>query len=169
MRENKKPNVNKNSKVTTIVVILAGIAVLGVLATSNICTNCQSGSSNGFIGNSGDDGNKLTVNLNTDNFKTTVAKGVVLVDFWAQWCGPCKKLAPILDEVARAIDGKAVIAKVNVDYSTSIAQRFDVQYLPTLILFKDGAEIKRLVGVHSKDALIKLLTVKCEERSFVGK
>ena len=169
MNENKKTTVNKNLKMTTIVVTLVGIAVLGVLATSNIYSNCKNRSSTGFIGNSEDDGNKLIVNLNTDNFKTTVAKGVVLVDFWASWCGPCKKLAPILDEVAREIDGKAVIGKVNVDHSTSIAQRFDVQYLPTLILFKDGTEIKRLVGVHSKDALIKLLTVKCKEHSFVRK
>ena len=157
MSKAKKTTVNKMSKVTTIVVILVGIAALGVLATNNICSNCPSSSSTGFIGNSEADGNKLIVNLNADNFNMTVAKGVVLVDFWARWCQPCLIQAPVLEEVAKKISGKAVIGKINVEYSASLANRFAVQSIPTLILFKNGVETKRLVGVHSKDVLIKII------------
>jgi len=155
MNEPPKTAVNKKSKLTIVMVILVGMAVLGVLATNNVCSNCQSGSSTDFIENSKANGNELTMNLDADNFNTTIAKGVVLVDFWARWCRPCRMQAPILDELVRAINGKAVIGKVNVDYSAFLAQRFTVQYLPTLILFRNGAEIKRFTGVKSKEFLIK--------------
>jgi thioredoxin 1 len=157
MNKTQKASIDKKSKVSTVVVILVGITVLGVLAINNICSNCQSGSSTDFVGNSEANGNKLIVNLNADNFNTIAAKGVVLVDFWAQWCQPCLMQAPVLEEVAKKVNSKAVIGKVNVEHSISLANRFSVQSIPTLILFKNGVEIKRLVGVHSKDVLIKII------------
>lgn len=75
----------------------------------------------------------------------------VLVDFWAEWCGPCKQIAPILNEIARELEGKILICKVNVDTEPDLAQRHSVMSIPTLILFRGGTEAKRLVGARSKD------------------
>jgi len=78
----------------------------------------------------------------------------VLVDFWAEWCGPCKMIAPILAEVAAEQQGKVKVMKVNVDEQPDLARRFDVMSIPTLILFKDGAPAKRLVGARGKGQLL---------------
>ncbi len=80
----------------------------------------------------------------------------VVVDFWAEWCGPCKMITPILEEIATEQPG-LTIAKVNVDDSPSLAQRFDVMSIPTLIVFKDGAPAKRLVGAKGKGQLLQEL------------
>ena len=82
----------------------------------------------------------------------------VLVDFWAEWCGPCKMIAPILEELAVEQDGVLKIAKVNVDDAPGLAQRFEVMSIPTLILFKDGEPTKRVVGAKGKDALLDELS-----------
>jgi thioredoxin 1 len=78
----------------------------------------------------------------------------VLVDFWAEWCGPCKMVAPILDEIASEKEGSLRIVKLNVDDNISTAQRFEVMSIPTLILFKDGEPAMRIVGAKSKSALL---------------
>jgi thioredoxin 1 len=78
----------------------------------------------------------------------------ILVDFWAEWCGPCKMVAPILDEIAVEKAGKIRIVKLNVDDNVKTAQRFEVMSIPTLILFKDGAPALRVVGAKSKTALL---------------
>ena len=78
----------------------------------------------------------------------------VLVDFWAEWCGPCKAIAPVLDEIASENEGKLTIAKLNVDENPDIAMRFQVMSIPTLILFKDGQDVKRLVGAKGKRQLL---------------
>ena len=78
----------------------------------------------------------------------------VLVDFWAEWCGPCKMIAPVLDEIAAEKAGSLKIAKLNVDENPTIARRFEVMSIPTLILFKDGEPAKRIVGAKGKAALL---------------
>ncbi|MBN4066792.1 thioredoxin [Simkania negevensis] len=95
--------------------------------------------------------------LNEDNFSSETAKGVTLVDFYADWCGPCKMLAPILEELATEMNDKARIVKIDTDASGSIAQEFQIASIPTLILLKDGKEVKRVVGVRDIDALRSMI------------
>ena len=82
----------------------------------------------------------------------------VLVDFWAEWCGPCKMIAPILDEIADEHAGKVRIAKLNVDENPGIARRFEVMSIPTLILFKDGEPAARIIGAKGKSQLLADIT-----------
>ncbi len=79
----------------------------------------------------------------------------ILVDFWAEWCGPCKQIAPILEELSVEQSGKLAIGKLNVDDNPDVAMRFSVQSIPTLILFKDGEPVKRLVGAKGKSAYLQ--------------
>ena len=94
--------------------------------------------------------------LSESTFDETVgaSSAPVIVDFWAEWCGPCKMIAPILDEVATEQNGKVTIAKVNVDEHPGLARRYEVMSIPTLIIFKDGAPAKRLVGARGKGQLL---------------
>jgi thioredoxin 1 len=85
------------------------------------------------------------------------AAEVVIVDFWAEWCGPCKMIAPVLEEIASEQAGKVRVAKLNVDDNPGVARKFDVMSIPTLIVFKDGEPAKRLVGAKPKGALLQEL------------
>ena len=95
----------------------------------------------------------MTVILNEGNFKDEIASGVTLVDFWAEWCGPCQMMLPILEELSKTMEGKAKIAKVNVDENPSLAAQFRVMSIPTLLVMKDGQVVEQLVGVQQADAL----------------
>ncbi|HJO93696.1 MAG TPA: thioredoxin [Victivallales bacterium] len=95
--------------------------------------------------------------LNDSNFEEKTAEGITLIDFWAPWCGPCKMLGPILDEIAEEIGDKALIAKVNVDDSPGIAQKFSVRSIPAIFIMKDGVQVKQFIGVQKKQALISAL------------
>lgn len=90
--------------------------------------------------------------LNDSNFDTEINKGAtpVLVDFWAPWCGPCRTIAPVLDKIADALAGQALIAKVNVDESPGVASRFRVSSIPTLLFFKNGEVHEQVVGLQSE-------------------
>lgn len=81
----------------------------------------------------------------------------VLVDFWAVWCGPCQMQGPIIEEVAKAMDGKAVVGKINVDENPATAQKFSVMSIPTIMIFKSGTIAKQFVGVQSKETLLSEL------------
>ena len=93
------------------------------------------------------------VELNNGNFDATIAEGVTLVDFWAPWCGPCRMIAPVIEELAEDFDGKATIAKVNTDEEQDIAIKFGIRSIPTLLVFKNGEVVDQMVGAASKQAL----------------
>jgi thioredoxin 1 len=97
------------------------------------------------------------VTLTTATFDEHVASAdkPVVVDFWAEWCGPCKMIAPILDEIATEHEGKIQVAKLNVDEAPDIARRFEVMSIPTLLVFRDGEVAKRLVGAKGKGQLLE--------------
>lgn len=93
--------------------------------------------------------------LTENNFQNRVGKGISLVDFWASWCVPCKMMSPVLNETADELNGKANICKLNVEQFPRMASKFKVRGIPTMILFRDGKEINRFVGVKTKDFLLK--------------
>jgi thioredoxin 1 len=101
--------------------------------------------------------NQRLVYLDDSNFNTTIAKGVTLVDFYADWCGPCRMIAPIVEELSNELQGKATIAKLDIEKAQSTTAEFQVTSIPTLILFKDGKEFKRVVGIRDKDSLKNLV------------
>jgi thioredoxin 1 len=99
------------------------------------------------------DNEKLKL-LTDQNFQNQIKNGVTLVDFWADWCMPCKMMAPIINEVAEELNGNASVGKINIEEFQSTPSKYGVRSIPTLILFKDGKEIDRYVGIRNKEFLI---------------
>ena len=97
------------------------------------------------------------IDLTDQTFDENIAEGIVLVDFWAEWCGPCKMQTPILEDVAEKVGDAATIAKVDVDKEPGLASRYGVRSIPTLILFKDGDVEKQFVGVQQAGTLIEAI------------
>lgn len=93
------------------------------------------------------------IDLTASNFEATIAEGVSLVDFWAPWCGPCRMIAPVIEELAEEYAGKANICKVNTDEEQDIAVKFGIRSIPTLLFMKNGEVVDQVVGAQSKQAL----------------
>ena len=109
--------------------------------------SCKSGSSD-----------KNIVTLTSDNFTDEIGKGVVLVDFWATWCMPCKAMAPVIEEIAGQTIGKVKVGKVDIDKNGPLANQFGIQAIPTVLIFKDGKLMEKFTGVQSKEALVNALS-----------
>jgi len=110
-------------------------------------SSCKSGSSD-----------KNIITLTTDNFADETGKGIVMVDFWATWCMPCKAMAPVIEEIASQTIGKVKVGKVDIDQNEPLANRFGIQAIPSVLIFKDGVLVETIVGVQSKAALVNALS-----------
>ncbi len=98
------------------------------------------------------------VELNNQNFDDTIkSNSVVLVDFWATWCGPCRMLAPTIEQLAQEYEGKAIIAKVDVDENVELAKQFGIMSIPTIYFFKDGQVAQKMIGLSQKSEIASVL------------
>lgn len=90
------------------------------------------------------------IELTQENFDSTIADGVVMVDFWAPWCGPCRMIAPVIDKLAQDYEGKAKICKVNTDEQQELAQKFGIRSIPNILFYKDGQKVHEIIGAASE-------------------
>ena len=95
--------------------------------------------------------------LNSTNFDSTVAEGVTLVDFWAPWCGPCRMVAPVIEELAEEMGDKVKVCKVNTDENQDIAVKHGIRSIPTIMFFKDGQQVDMIIGAAAKQAFVEKL------------
>ncbi|AGN25377.1 thioredoxin [Erysipelothrix rhusiopathiae] len=102
----------------------------------------------------------MALHITDKDFKEQTSEGLVFVDFFAEWCGPCKMLAPVIDELAEKYEGKIKVAKLDIDENRQTATEFNVMSIPTMILFKDGEPVEKISGFQPKQALEKYLDSK---------
>lgn len=95
--------------------------------------------------------------LDDSNFDETIQNGVTLVDFYADWCGPCRMIAPIIEEIANEMSGKIVVAKLDIESAQNTTAKLNVTSIPTIIIFKGGEEVNRVVGVRDKESLLGII------------
>ncbi|QIK57144.1 thioredoxin [Erysipelothrix sp. HDW6A] len=102
----------------------------------------------------------MVKHITDTDFDTQIAEGLTFVDFWAPWCGPCKMLGPVIDELSTEFEGKIKIAKLNVDENQITAQKYGIMSIPTMILFENGKPVEKVQGFHPKQALHEYLSSK---------
>jgi thioredoxin 1 len=98
-------------------------------------------------------------NLNTENFEKEVinSEKTVLIDFWASWCGPCKMMSPVVDQIAEELNDSVKVCKVNIDEEQNLAVKYNVMSIPTFVVIKDGKEVGRTIGVQDKNDIINII------------
>ena len=99
----------------------------------------------------------LIVHITDETFDDTTKNGIVLLDFYADWCGPCRMLTPVLEEIAEDLQGKVTIAKLDIDTQTKTASKFEVSSVPTMIIFNGGKEVERIIGLRDAETLKEIL------------
>ena len=99
------------------------------------------------------------INLKSENFEEEVLKSEmpVLIDFWASWCGPCRMMAEVIEEIAKNMEGKVKVCKVNIDENQELAEKYNVMSIPTFLVIKNGKEVGRTIGVQPKENILKLI------------
>lgn len=137
-----------NTALIIIAIVLAFIVLVNIIARARMKKAPKVADSDKIL------------TLTDKNFNQQTKGKIVLVDFWAEWCAPCRMMAPILNEIAEEIPEGFKVGKINIETYKTMAQRFSVRNIPTLILFKDGKEINRFVGVKTKEYLFKQLKIK---------
>ena len=111
----------------------------------------------------------MVIELNDANLAESIKTGPVVVDFWAPWCGPCRKLGPVLEEVAAELEGKVKVYKLNTDDNTTSAQSYGISALPSVLMFKDGEVVERMVGLMPKSTIISNIEKHLYEFNRVAK
>lgn len=129
------------------------LIIIGSLVAAFVILNIYARAKMKNIPNVAD--HKSILTLTEKNFQQQTKGKVVLVDFWAAWCAPCRMMAPILNDVSSELAGKSAVGKINIEEQKSLASKFNVRSIPTLILFENGKEVKRFVGIKQKDFLLK--------------
>src|SRR5712691_3596424 len=111
-----------------------------------------------------DHGTSATIHLTEQNFDEALAanRGLVMLDFWAEWCGPCRAIAPVLEELAEASEGRVTLMKVNVDENPGLAARYGIRSIPTILFVKEGRVVDRVVGAASKAVLQRHIDSACQ-------
>jgi thioredoxin len=99
----------------------------------------------------------MAIHLTKENFDETISSGTCLVDFWADWCGPCRMVAPVIDALAEKYEGEVKVCKVNVDEEEELAVRFGIMTIPSILLFKDGKEVDKRIGVYPQEEFEQML------------
>jgi thioredoxin 1 len=169
-RDSKLNDLNKNNKnsenmlklknYTWAIIVATG---LFAVAGSNICCTGKASSNDSNTGiqapaaSSNEKSSGSVIVLNENNFDEYISKGVVLVDFWATWCKPCRMQGPVIEEVSTEMKGKASICKLDIDANPSVTERFNIQSIPTLLIFKDGKVVNKFIGVTAKDDIVNAL------------
>ncbi len=141
---------------------LLTIVAMGLALIATLPAGCSRQEANKQ--ENGSSSSAAVITLDESNFDSQVQSGVVLVDFWATWCGPCKTQGPIVEKVAEQVEGKAKVAKLDVDVAPKVAQRFSIRSIPTLIIFKDGKLKKQFVGVTKAETLVSAITLALDSK-----